>query len=154
VYRFKILKKWLIYRFAKIAPTSRIRINLLRKLGARIGRNAEVYEDIVVVNYTDLKHLIIEDNATISPGCMLILSSYHDQSCITNYKKPFKEKIRIKKGAYVGANVTIFPGITIGENSIIGACSLVNKNIPDNSLAYGIPVRIKKLYFKKQVACP
>ncbi|MCU0577225.1 MAG: acyltransferase, partial [Desulfobacterota bacterium] len=36
----------------------------------------------------------------------------------------------------------VMPGITIGENSIVGACSFVNADIPDNSVAYGVPARV------------
>ncbi len=140
--RYVLLRKWLQYRLAKVAPTSKIRTHLLRKLGARIAGSACIMEDVVFVNYTDLQYLVVGDEAGIGSGCTLILSEYHDRTCITKHKKPFKGYIHIKKGAYVGANVTVFPGITIGENSVVGACSLVNKSIPDNSLAYGVPARV------------
>lgn len=39
---------------------------------------------------------------------------------------------------------SILSGVTIGSNSVIGACSLVNRDIPDNSLAYGIPIEVVK----------
>jgi UDP-2-acetamido-3-amino-2,3-dideoxy-glucuronate N-acetyltransferase len=48
----------------------------------------------------------------------------------------------IKFGARIGANVTTLPGITIGREALIGAGSLVTKNIPDFSIAYGRPARI------------
>ena len=50
----------------------------------------------------------------------------------------------IKKGAKIGIHATILPGITIGEKSLIGAGSVVTKNIPSNSIAYGVPARIIK----------
>lgn len=51
-------------------------------------------------------------------------------------------EVVIKKGAKIGTHSTIMPGVTIGENAVVGAYSFVKKNIPDNSLAYGIPVKI------------
>ncbi|WP_150322079.1 acyltransferase, partial [Enterobacter hormaechei] len=51
-------------------------------------------------------------------------------------------KTLIKKGASVGANATILPGITIGYNSIIGAGSVVTKDIPDNVIVAGNPAKI------------
>lgn len=57
-------------------------------------------------------------------------------------------KIVIEKGVKIGTHTTIFPGVTIGENAQIGAYSFVKKNIPANSLAYGIPARVIKKKFK------
>lgn len=50
----------------------------------------------------------------------------------------------VKKGATIGANATILPGITIGENSMIGAGSVVTKDVPPNVLVVGNPARIIK----------
>ncbi len=51
-------------------------------------------------------------------------------------------KIHIKRNARVGSHSVIMPGVTIGENSIIGAFSFVNRDIPDNVVAVGTPVKI------------
>ena len=50
----------------------------------------------------------------------------------------------LKKGSRFGANVTIMPGITIGENSEIGACSLVRNHVQDNEIWYGLPAKFYK----------
>ena len=55
--------------------------------------------------------------------------------------------ITIKKGAYIGRRASVLSGkngVTIGENLIIGACTLVNKDIPNNATAVGVPCRIIK----------
>ena len=59
-----------------------------------------------------------------------------------------KDKIvgTLKRGSRFGANVTIMPGVNIGENSEIGACSQVRNNVPDNEVWYGNPAH----FFKKQ----
>ena len=81
---------------------------------------------------------VIEDNVFIGP-CVVT----------TNDKKP-KARIRAKliapvfrKGCSIGANTVILPGIEIGENSLIGAGSVVTKNIPKNKIAFGNPCRPK-----------
>lgn len=52
--------------------------------------------------------------------------------------------IRIKKNAWLGANVTVLPGVTIGENSVVSADSTVTKDVPDNVIVAGTPARIIK----------
>ena len=103
-------------------------------------------------DFSNVKWIHFWQDLFVSSGCIFILSAYHDQSCIITHKKPLKARIHIRKGAYIGANVTIFPGVTIGENSIIGACSLVNKSIPDNSLVYSIPARVVRKLDLKETA--
>src|SRR3989338_7957457 len=53
-------------------------------------------------------------------------------------------KVIIKKNAKIGSHSTIMPGVTIGENAIIGAHSFVNQDIPANSIAFGAPAKVKR----------
>lgn len=53
-------------------------------------------------------------------------------------------QVVIKKNARIGSHSVIMPGVTIGENSIIGAFSFVTSDIPSNVIAFGIPAQIKK----------
>lgn len=53
-----------------------------------------------------------------------------------------KGKVVIKENARLGTHSTVMPAVTIGKNSMIGAYSFINKDIPDNTLAYGVPVKI------------
>lgn len=55
-----------------------------------------------------------------------------------------KGKVTLKKNCRIGSHSTIMPGVTIGENAVIGAHSFVNQDIPDNAVAFGTPVKIKK----------
>lgn len=50
--------------------------------------------------------------------------------------------VRIKKNAWLGMNVTVCPGVTIGENAVVGAGSVVVKDIPDNAVAVGNPAKV------------
>ncbi|MGC4053255.1 MAG: acyltransferase [Paludibaculum sp.] len=52
--------------------------------------------------------------------------------------------VRIKRGAWLGQNVVICPGVTIGRGSVIGANSVVNRDIPDFTLAAGVPAKVIK----------
>ena len=51
-------------------------------------------------------------------------------------------EIRIGNDVWLGANVTVLPGVSIGNNVVIGAGAVVNMDIPDNSLAIGVPARV------------
>jgi acetyltransferase-like isoleucine patch superfamily enzyme len=79
----------------------------------------------------------IKDNVQIGSHC-----SIYSVSTIDNTHG----KVILKKNCRIGSHSTILPGVSIGENSIIGAHSLVNKDIPDNVVAFGVPARaVRKL---------
>ena len=61
-----------------------------------------------------------------------------------NIRVIMTKEIRIKKNAWIGARVNILPGVTIGENAIVGTGSVVTKDIPDNYIAVGNPARVIK----------
>ncbi len=79
--------------------------------------------------------IVIEDNVQIAPN-VTILSINHDPYA---RNMALCKRVTIKKNAWIGARVTILPGVTIGESSIIGAGAVVTKDIPDNSIAVGNP---------------
>ena len=60
-------------------------------------------------------------------------------------------KVILKKGCRIGSHSVIMPGVTIGENSIIGAFSFANKDIPDNVVAAGVPVKVIRNLTKEEI---
>jgi len=76
--------------------------------------------------------VIIEPNVQIGPHCSIM-----SVSTIDNKEGP----IIIRTGAKIGAHTIIMPGIEIGENTIVGANSFVNKNLKPNSIYYGTPAK-------------
>ena len=94
------------------------------------------HTDIGAFTYINAANgVIIEDYVEIGSHC-----SIYSVSTIDNKKG----KVTLKKKCKVGTHCVVMPGVTIGENSIIGAFSFVDKDIPDNVLALGIPARIIK----------
>ena len=94
------------------------------------------YTDIGAFTYINAKNgVIIADYVQIGSHC-----SIYSESTIDNKGGP----VIIKRNARIGSHSVIMPGITIGENSIIGAFGFVNKDVPDNVVAYGIPIEIIK----------
>lgn len=91
--------------------------------------------DIGAFTYINAKYgVVIEKNVQIGSHCSIYTVSTIDNK---------KGKIIIKKNAKIGTHSTIMPGTTIGKNAIIGAYSFVNKDVPDNSISYGIPVKVR-----------
>lgn len=62
-----------------------------------------------------------------------------------------KGRVVIKKGARIGTHSTIMPGVTIGENAIVGAYSFVKDDIPKNTLSYGVPAKIIRPLKKEEL---
>jgi acetyltransferase-like isoleucine patch superfamily enzyme len=100
------------------------------------GFNIGEKVDIGSFTYINAKEgVILKDNVQIGSHC-----SIYSISTIDNKKG----KIVMEENSSLGSHSVIMPGVRIGKNSIIGAFSFVNKNIPDNVICYGIPAKIIK----------
>lgn len=92
------------------------------------------YTDIGAFTYLNAKHgITIEEYVQIGSHCSL-----YSISTIDNKKGP----IILKKNCRIGTHSVIMPGVTIGENSVIGAFSFVNTCIPPDVIAFGVPAKI------------
>lgn len=119
-----------IWQFCVILPKA--------KIGkfCNICSNCFIENDVVIGDNVTIKNgvflydgLTIEDNVFIGPGVVFCNDRY-PKSKNKNFKL---YPIIIKKGASIGANVTILPGVTIGKNAMIAAGSVVTKDIPDDT---------------------
>ncbi|PKG31514.1 DapH/DapD/GlmU-related protein [Methanoregula sp.] len=103
---------------------------VLNKDNLTLGRKT----DIGAFSYINAKNgVVIENFVQIGSHCSLYSLSTIDNK---------GGKIHLKKNCRIGTHSVVMPGVTIGENSIIGAFSFVTKDIPDNVLAYGVPTRV------------
>lgn len=92
--------------------------------------------------FQDRGGIILEDNVQIGPNTVLCTLNHGiapHQRHIT-YPQP----IHLKKNVWIGANVTLLPGVTVGENAIIAAGAVVTKDVPANTLVAGVPAKIIK----------
>lgn len=94
----------------------------------------------VIINASDGGEIRIEDNVMIGPNTV-IRAANHDPA---NKAVHIPGRIVIEKGVWIGANCVILPNVTIGENTVIGAGSIVTQVIPSNVFAAGNPCRIKR----------
>jgi len=121
--------------------------------GAVIGQNCNICAHTFIEN-----DVVIGSNVTVKSGVYLwdgitIEDDVFIGPCVafTNDKFPRSKHhignypiTTIKSGASIGANATILPGLTIGKKAMVGAGSVVTKNIPDYAVAIGNPARIIK----------
>ncbi|MFT3750215.1 MAG: DapH/DapD/GlmU-related protein [Agriterribacter sp.] len=105
----------------------------------KIGKNVFINFDCT---FLDLGEITIEDNVLIAPKVSLLSEGHpvspEDRHAIV------PGHIHIKKNAWIGANATILPGVTIGENAVVAAGAVVSKDVPDNTVVGGIPAKIIK----------
>ncbi len=99
--------------------------------------------DIGAFTYINAQHgVIIEDFVQIGSHCSIYSVSTIDRK---------EGTVTLKKNCRIGSHSVVMPGITVGENSIIGAFSFVNKSVPENVLAFGVPVHVIRNLSKNEI---
>jgi maltose O-acetyltransferase len=107
--------------------------------GLKLGKDVEIIADF----FFDPSHcylITIGDNCTICPNVRLIA---HDASTFKFLGYTKLGRITIGENSFVGDSTVVLPNVTIGKNCIIGAASVVTKDIPDGSIAFGNPARVR-----------
>lgn len=141
--------KFSVIKNTKVGRNSRIyhQVNLY---GCKIGRNTKIdsyvyiEEGVTIGNNCKIRPfvfiptgVVIEDNVFIAPNVTFTNDKHpraHGEWTLLN--------TRVKKFASIGAGSTINPGVQVGENALIGAGSVVTRDIPDNAIAVGIPAKV------------
>ncbi|MBP3489701.1 MAG: sugar O-acetyltransferase [Roseburia sp.] len=108
------------------------------------------------VTFVDDGHIYIGDNCLIAPNVVFSTSGHPILPILRENHYVYNLPIHVGKNVWIGSGVQIMPGITIGDNSVIGAGSVVTSDIPDNVVAYGVPCKVireigekdRKYYYK------
>lgn len=109
------------------------------------GKNISIGKNVFInfdCTFLALGGITIEDDVLIGPKVNLITENHPLNP--KERKGLIAKPILIKKNSWIGANATILPGVTIGENAVVAAGAVVSKDVPDNTIVGGIPAKIIK----------
>ncbi|PYT59981.1 MAG: N-acetyltransferase [Acidobacteria bacterium] len=121
------------------------------KIGAfvEIQKNATVGKNCKVSSHSFIcEGVTIEDNVFIGHGVTFINDSYPRATTADGQLQSEKdwrvERTLVKKGASIGSGTTVLSNVTIGENAIVGAGSVITKDVPANAIVVGNPAQVKR----------
>jgi acetyltransferase-like isoleucine patch superfamily enzyme len=137
-----------VYANVRIANHVSFGHNVLVREGVTVGEHTKLGTSVVVDGKSSIGSRVsvqtgvyictystVEDAVFLGPCCVFTNDKYAMQ-------KPFKLiGPTVKKGASIGANALLFPGVTIGEGAVIGSQAMVNSNVPPRTIFVGIPAR-------------
>ena len=106
-----------------------------------IGLNFYTNHNCVIL---DGAKVTFGDNVFIGPNCMFSTAGHPIDLVKRNEGLEYAYEIKVGNNVWFGAGVNVLPGVTIGDNVVIGAGSVVNKNIPSNCIAVGNPCKVIK----------
>lgn len=114
-------------------------IRQLRRKGLKVGKNLFVVSNVSLDR--DNCHLIsIGDNCTLAHNVVILA---HDTSgCVASRTQHRIAPVKLGNNCFIGSNTVVLPGVTIGDNVIVGAGSVVTRNLPSNCVAAGNPARV------------
>ena len=148
----------LVHRFNHALPFSDEWWSLQREIfKGRMGQGSRVMTPLTAVRPNQVT---IGSNVVVMPGCLMMSAgtiTIEDDAriaanvqLISNNHDPYDrdvitcKPVRVCKGAWVGAGSTLLPGVTVGRYAIVGAASVVTKDVPDYAVAVGNPARVIK----------
>lgn len=158
--RQRLVAEDLCFEYNNLRPSDiEARMRVLKKLLPDLGENCQVMSPFLtdygcychIGNYTIINHnaylmdggsITIGNHCFIGPNCGIYTAIHPKLAEQRNQGLEKALPIKIGDNCWLGGNVTILPGVTIGSNSIIGAGSVVAKDIPDNVIAVGNPCRV------------
>ncbi len=109
------------------------------------GKNISLGKNVFInhaCSFLDLGGITIEDDVMIGPR--VSITSENHPTDIKTRKTMVPSSVLIKRNVWIGASATILPGVTVGENSVVAAGALVNKDVPPNTVVAGIPAKVIK----------
>jgi acetyltransferase-like isoleucine patch superfamily enzyme len=115
---------------------------LMQPFYTDFGRNIRVGRNVFInhaCEFMDRGGITIEDDVLIGPKVNLVTINHPVDPA--QRRSTYCAPIVIKRGAWLGAAVSVMPGVTIGENAVVAANAVVVRNVPDNTIVGGVPAR-------------
>lgn len=152
--RLKFLEGMLDWSILEPFEPRKLRPFILRRMGCKVGKGCFM-GDYVRIDTSHPDMITIEDNVSIASGSRLLCHQrdFSDFCVGDDYMKLgyVVKPIVLKKGCLVGMESFVMPGVTIGEGAIVGAGSLVTKDIPAWTIAAGRPAKVLKEIPKREI---
>jgi len=131
-----------VARYVPMFPAARARLHRWR--GVQVGRGVFIGAE-VFIDDAEPDMVTIEDDVTIIARASIIAHGYYPAHLQRFFAEAGRRRgVTIKRGAYVGFGALILPGVTIGEESVVGAGTVVTKDVPPRTVVLGAGGRIVK----------
>lgn len=127
--------------FAEFGEGSYIQLPVYANWGCHTHFGKESYANFNLTLVDD-GPIYIGDYVMIGPNVTLATAGHPISPSLRKEKLQYNQAITIEDNVWIGSNVSVMPGVTIGENSVIGAGSVVTRDIPSNVVAFGTPCRV------------
>lgn len=150
------LKQKILLSLVLKIPYSKIRVWSLRKAGFEVGKEVYVGDGFSLAigfGNPDMK-LSLQDRVSIGPNVTIVLVSHSNYSPLTDVYSlggGWCKKILICEGSWIGAGVIILPGVSIGRYCVVGAGSVVTRNVDDYTVVAGNPARVLRVLDKSRL---
>ena len=136
-----------------------LRDNIIQRMFAKVGRHCWIEPPLHIAYgvhttigdnfYANFNMTLVDDaditignNVLFAPGVTISTAGHPIHPELRHSQQFFSEPVVIEDGVWLGTGVIVNPGVTIGKNSVIGAGSVVNRSIPANVVAAGVPCRV------------
>ncbi|EOR20883.1 galactoside O-acetyltransferase [Clostridium sartagoforme AAU1] len=170
----RLYGKELVYDYNLTRPSEEDKRNeILKRLFGHVGKNIWIEPPLRVAYgnrtyigdnfYANFNLVLVDDinifignNVMFAPNVTISTTGHPVHPDLRKNGEQFSFPVKIEDNVWIGSNVVILPGVTIGENSVIGAGSVVTKDIPKNVVAVGNPCKVlrpitdrdRKYYYK------
>lgn len=134
------IRNILLFMWAYRFPLNKFRVRWNRRRGVTIGAHVYIGMHCMIDNAYP-EYIYIEDNVSMA-GNVLILAHSNPYAHFKNVVESNVSPVVIKEGAWIGEGSIILRGVTIGRNAIVSAGTVVDKDVPANSMAKGNPMKI------------
>lgn len=128
--------------FAEIGEGSYIEPPLHANFGGKhvhFGKNVYANYNLTMV---DDSHIFVGDNTMIGPNVTIATAGHPIDPALRDVQAQFNMEVHIGRNVWLGGGCVLLPGVSVGDNTVIGAGSIVTKDIPANVVAYGNPCRV------------